>query len=162
MADLDSLSARELAVLSAVVARIVPAEPGSPGALEVGADAYIVRSLGEERVGLLEFYRGGLLDVEEAGRTGGASGFAELGPEEQDRVLESAWAGSLGGFLDVVREHVIEGMFADPRWGGNVGGRGWALLGYGGPKRVWTAAEQVVSGPGIETVVAAEPAEFLR
>jgi gluconate 2-dehydrogenase gamma chain len=36
-------------------------------------------------------------------------------------------------FLTLVREHVIEGLFCDPAYGGNAGGAGWRWLGYPGP-----------------------------
>lgn len=135
-------------MLSAVAGRIVPDEEGSPGAIGAGADRYILRSLSAERAGFLVAYRDGLTAVEAAAAALFGYGFAGLAAGQQDEVLESAWAGPAGAFLTLVRAHVIEGMFADPRWGGNDGRVGWALLGYAGPQRVWTAEEQVVTGPG--------------
>jgi hypothetical protein len=35
-------------------------------------------------------------------------------------------------------------MFGDPSYGGNRGRAGWALLGYAGPKPLWTEWEQRV------------------
>lgn len=147
-ADPQMLSAAEEATLAAVAGRIVPDEDGSPGAVGVGADRYILRSLSAERAGLLAAYRAGLAAVEAAAAALFGHGFAGLADELRDAVLESAWAGPEGAFLTLVRAHVIEGMFADPRWGGNKGQAGWALLRYTGPQRVWTADEQAVTGPG--------------
>jgi hypothetical protein len=135
-------------MLSAVAGRIVPDEDGSPGAVGAGADRYILRSLSAERAGFLAVYRDGLAAVEAAAAALFGRGFAGLAAGHQDEVLESAWAGPAGPFLTLVRAHVIEGMFADPRWGGNESQAGWALLKYPGPQRVWTAAEQTVTGPG--------------
>ena len=147
-ADPRLLSAAEAVVLAAVVGRIVPDEDGSPGAAGAGADRYILRSLSAERAGFLATYRDGLATVEAAAKAVFGHGFAGLRAGLQDEVLAAAWTGPAGAFLDMVRAHVIEGMFADPRWGGNEGRAGWALLRYAGPQRVWTADEQVVSGPG--------------
>jgi hypothetical protein len=134
-------------MLAAVAGRIVPDEDGSPGAVGTGADRYILRSLSAERAGLLAAYREGLAAVEAAAVALFGHAFAGLDGGQQDQVLELAWAGQAGEFLTLVRAHVIEGMFADPRWGGNDGRAGWALLGYAGPQRVWTADEQAVTGP---------------
>ena len=51
-------------------------------------------------------------------------------PEEQDEIvaaLERGRAGSPtidGSFFELLRRHLIEGMFGDPRWGGNAGAAG--------------------------------------
>jgi hypothetical protein len=147
-ADPHVLPAAEAATLAAVAGRIVPDEDGSPGAVGAGADRYILRSLSAERAGFLAAYRDGLAAVEAAATALFGHGFAGLATGQQDEVLESAWAGPAGAFLTLVRAHVIEGMFADPRWGGNDERAGWALLRYPGPQRVWTADEQAVTGPG--------------
>ncbi len=149
-ADPHVLTAAEAAMLSAVAGRIVPDEDGSPGAVGAAADRYILRSLAAERAGLLGAYRDGLAAVEAAATALFGPGFTALTAGQQDEVLASAWAGPAGPFLTMVRAHVIEGMFADPRWGGNADRAGWALLRYAGPRRVWTAAEQAVTGPGGE------------
>lgn len=135
-------------MLSAVAGRIVPDEDGSPGAVAAGADRYILRSLSAERAGFLVTYRGGLAVIEEAAGALFGHSFARLAAGQQDEVLTSAWAGPAAAFLTLARAHVIEGMFADPQWGGNEGRGGWALLRYEGPQRVWTAEQQAVTGPG--------------
>jgi hypothetical protein len=146
-ADSAVLSAAETAVLSAVAGRIVPDEDGSPGAVGSGADRYIVRSLSAERAGFLAAYQDGLAAIEAAASALFGHGFAGLAADQQDEALASAWTGPAAAFLTLVRAHVIEGMFADPRWGGNEGRAGWALLRYAGPQRVWTADEQAVTDP---------------
>jgi gluconate 2-dehydrogenase gamma chain len=64
-------------------------------------------------------------------------------------VLSEIERGEAGGYLtsstdffELVRQHALEGMFGDPSWGGNAGMVGWALLGYQGPKQVWSEEEQ--------------------
>lgn len=146
-ADPAVLSAAESATLSAVASRIVPDEEGSPGAVGAGADRYILRSLAAERAGFRAAYRVGLAALDAAAGTLFGHGFVRLSVGQQDEVLASAWAGPAEAFLTMVRAHVIEGLFADPRWGGNEGRAGWALLGYRGPQRVWTAEQQAVTSP---------------
>ena len=45
-------------------------------------------------------------------------------------------------FFDTVIQHSREGMFGDPRWGGNAEYIGWRLIGYPGPRHVWAHEEQ--------------------
>jgi len=49
----------------------------------------------------------------------------------------------LDAFLQIVRTHVIEGLFADPVYGGNRDKRVWADLHYGGPYYVHTEEQQL-------------------
>ena len=50
--------------------------------------------------------------------------------------------GDLSAFLETFRTHTIEGLFADPVYGGNVGKAVWASLRYGGPYYVHTEEQQ--------------------
>jgi hypothetical protein len=97
-----------------------------PGAVEGGVRRYI------EQIDAGEVYAGGLAGLE-------AQGFATLSAGEQDAIL----AGLEGEpFFELVRKHVLEGMFGDPRWGGNADRAGWELLGYPGPRREWGTDDQ--------------------
>lgn len=49
---------------------------------------------------------------------------------------------SLMGFLDIARIHTMEGLFADPIYGGNRDFAGWRAVGYPGPYYVYTEEEQ--------------------
>jgi gluconate 2-dehydrogenase gamma chain len=57
-------------------------------------------------------------------------------------VLSELERGADPAFFELVRRHVMEGMFGDPAYGGNRDRAGWELLGYAGPRLVWTEAEQ--------------------
>jgi ribonuclease E len=46
-----------------------------------------------------------------------------------------------GTFFDMVREDTIEGMFADPLYGGNRGLVGWTMVGYPGVQRSYSPRE---------------------
>ena len=98
---------------------------------------YIERALGAEHAGALHAYEQGLdaLDAKALARHGGR--FAALSSQARDELL-----GDAGAFLELLRTHAIEGCFGDPRWGGNTGGAGWALLGYPEPRTEWSEVEQ--------------------
>jgi gluconate 2-dehydrogenase gamma chain len=104
--------------LDALLERILP------GAVAAGVRRYV-----DERA-----YRDGLAELE-------ARGFAGLSAHEQDEILLSLEGDP---FFELVRRHVLEGMFGDPRWGGNADGAGWELLGYPGPRFEWDVEEQQV------------------
>jgi hypothetical protein len=50
---------------------------------------------------------------------------------------------SVDDFLQIFRTHTIEGLFADPIYGGNRDKRVWADLHYGGPYYVHTEEQQL-------------------
>jgi gluconate 2-dehydrogenase gamma chain len=82
--------------------------------------------------------------------------FDQLAESDQDEVLAGIEAGSVDGFetpsaedfFDMVRSDVIEGMFADPAYGGNAGLVGWQLIGYPGAQRGYTP-DEVRSGTAV-------------
>ena len=122
----------ERAILEAVAARLIPADEHGPSAAQAGAVTYIERALAGPYAEHAATYAAGLA---------GLAGFAALAADAQDdrlRELEGT------AFFELVRAHVLEGMFGDPRWGGNAGQAGWRLLGYQGPRRAWTAQEQAL------------------
>ena len=49
---------------------------------------------------------------------------------------------SLATFFNLVRTHTMEGLFADPIYGGNRDFAGWRAVGYPGPYYVYTEEEQ--------------------
>jgi gluconate 2-dehydrogenase gamma chain len=119
-----------------------------------------------------ELYRRGLVAIDDLARTRGGAPFAELGPEEQDALLtvldtiqlraegetgdpdvtqsetdaaEDAFGEvGAGAFFGTVRTDTIEGMFADPSYGGNEELVGWALIGWPGARRGYSPAEMLV------------------
>lgn len=136
------------AILTAIARRLIPADEHGPGAEEAGAAAYAVREFASraavESVGVDWL---GAVDRCAVERYG--DHLFALGADRQDALLADLERGAGGtgrhdeaaGFA-LVRDLVLEGMFGDPAWGGNRDRAGWALLGYDGPRRVWTAAEQ--------------------
>lgn len=128
----NDLSGRERAILEAIVARLIPSDETGPGAREAGVVEYIERSLARAYERHRPAYADGLASLAD---------FPELPAERQDAIL-GARERQGDPFFELVRGHAIEGMFCDPSWGGNAGGIGWDMLGYPGPRREWTAADQ--------------------
>ena len=75
-------------------------------------------------------------------------GFAELAGELQDALLRAAEAREDHTFFELVLAHAMEGMFGDPAHGGNKDGAGWKLMGYPGPRYVWTERDQRLGRTG--------------
>ncbi|UOZ06934.1 gluconate 2-dehydrogenase subunit 3 family protein [Amycolatopsis sp. WQ 127309] len=79
-------------------------------------------------------YTAGIADLDKS--AGGD--FAAAGPLRQDAVLASA------AFTATLFQHTIEGMYANPEYGGNIEGRGWLEIGYPGDSQpVGYTAEQL-------------------
>jgi gluconate 2-dehydrogenase gamma chain len=118
-----------------------------------------------------EIYRRGLELVDGYSREHHGAAFADLGQRQQEEVVgvmadspgeifpTTAEFGGGGGadeagfhppalaeFFEVLRNHVIEGMFADPLYGGNRDLVGWKLLGYPGAQRAYTPVELRTEG----------------
>lgn len=121
-----TLSAAEGQALRAFAARIIPSEPGSPGAEEAGAawfaDAVLAGPFADMRTPV----QAGLADLDaRARRTHGAT-FAELDEAAQDAVVASVEDTE---FFYLGRMLVVMGTFSGESWGGNRGHVGYTLLG---------------------------------
>jgi len=127
-----TFTAASFTALSAVCERILPRDQ-DPGAIDLGVPVYIdamvaapelasVRELLERNLPLL--------DLDAKMRTGKT--FAESSLAAQDQILESWQHGSerRRRFFDVALTWTLEGAFADPKYGGNAGGRGFDLIGF--------------------------------
>jgi gluconate 2-dehydrogenase gamma chain len=118
--------------LEAIADRLIPADAHGPGATQAGAVTYIERALQGPYAEHAATYAAGLAELD---------GFAELSERAQDERLRAIEGTA---FFELVRAHVLEGMFGDPSYGGNRDGAGWRLLDYPGPRRVWTEREQAL------------------
>jgi gluconate 2-dehydrogenase gamma chain len=131
------LTTQQERLLAAVAARIFPTTD-TPGAIEAGACAYIERALEGAYRQLLSTYRRGLRDLNSYARTKFGRSFVELNELEQDALLAEVEAGRAQGFRDgaeffeIVRCHVLEGVFGEPSYGGNRDMVGWRLVGFPG------------------------------
>ncbi|MEX2536406.1 MAG: gluconate 2-dehydrogenase subunit 3 family protein [Trueperaceae bacterium] len=121
-----------------------------------------------------EIYRRGLQMVDSYSRSQYGARLTDLSEDDQESVVETmadspgelfdgggvrGQGGQLGGdeetgfhapalreFFEVLRSHVIEGMFADPLYGGNRDLVGWYMLGYPGAQRAYTPPELRTEG----------------
>jgi gluconate 2-dehydrogenase gamma chain len=143
-----ALSSSEMTTLKAIVARLLPADASGPGAVEANAHVFIDRELGGYYKDLLPLYQQNLVSFDAAAKKAGASSFAALAPDKQDALLQQAESGKLGagwaGFFQLVLEHMREGMFSDPMYGGNKNFAGWNLISYPGVKLVYSAQDQAI------------------
>jgi gluconate 2-dehydrogenase gamma chain len=75
--------------------------------------------------------------------------FVKLDAAKQDEVIKALEEGKATGFtwptpqafFNTVRTHTVEGMFADPVYGGNKDFAGWRLVGFPGAHPAFTPAD---------------------
>ncbi len=157
----------EASTIEAIAARIFPGDPTDPGAREAGVVDYIDRSLAGFLKDLQTFYRRALQELDDYARERHGAAFSALTEKDQDSMLsaldssietesreysaDSSRDGSRGEdeevsdlltrFFSIVREHVLQGMFCDPVYGGNRDVVGWRLLGFPGAQWGYSAGQ---------------------
>lgn len=144
---LHFFTAAEALIVAAAASRIFPSDDSGPGAKEAGVAIFIDRQLagpwGRDR----HRYTQGPFDENAAAEFGyqGAAppqqiyweglkrlaGFDKLAPSGQDEKLKQI---EDSVFFNLLRRNSIEGMFCDPRHGGNADMVGWQLIGFPGPR----------------------------
>lgn len=138
-----------MATLEAVLGLLIPSDEIGPGAKEASVSRYILGRLAGTYEHHLDLYRAGLRALDEKARERGGRRFEELGVDAQLDLLRSAEQEAANSprrrLLAMVVPHAMEGMFGDPRYGGNADGLGWKLIGYPGPRYSWSAHEQDLS-----------------
>jgi gluconate 2-dehydrogenase gamma chain len=137
--ELRCLSVGEAAVLEAIIERLIPGGRDGPGAREARVLRYIDRALAGDLAELRDVYSDNLPAIDASALAEHGRPFEELDHELQDDLLRRIEGEP---FFETVRLHAIEGMFGDPRHGGNAGGAGWRLIGFPGPKGVFTSEDQ--------------------
>lgn len=143
--SLRYLTADEAVIVTAAAERIFPKDAIGPGATECGVVVYIDRQLagpwGRDKY---RYTKGPFAQSSpEHGYQGAENprqvyraacaqlaGFETLTPEEQDAKLVAL---ERTPFFALLRTNTIEGVFCDPRHGGNRNLAGWKLVGYPGP-----------------------------
>jgi gluconate 2-dehydrogenase gamma chain len=138
----DALGSRADGVLAAALDRLIPSDEHGPGALEAGVLQYIEGALGRAGDPVRREWRDELEALDDLARRREGDAFASLAPDAQDRVLGLV---ADAPFFGQLRQRAIEGMFGDPAWGGNIGGVGWRLLGYTGPRLAWSVENQQIT-----------------
>jgi len=139
----------DAATIAAFTERLMPSAPGKPGAREAGVLNYIDLALAGAYAELQDFYRRGLAQLDRYCRHAYGEPFVRLSPARQDEVIAALEAGKADGFawptaqafFNTVRTHTMEGMFADPIYGGNKDFAGWRLVGFPGAQAIFTPAD---------------------
>ncbi|OFW06292.1 MAG: hypothetical protein A3I61_07475 [Acidobacteria bacterium RIFCSPLOWO2_02_FULL_68_18] len=139
----------DAASVAAFTERLMPGAPGSPGARDAGVLNYIDLALAGAYADLQDVYRRGLAQLDTYCRTAHNAPFARLDAARQDLVIAALEDGTAPGFVwptaqeffNILRTHTVEGMFADPIYGGNRDFAGWRLVGFPGAQAVFTAAD---------------------
>jgi len=163
---LSYFTSPEFAFTEAAVSRLIPADELGPGAKEAGVTFFIDQQLagpfgraetwymqGPWKEGTPEqgyqlkltpaqLYRVGIQYIDDyCRRKFNKKLFAELGAEDQDKILHSLEKGEidLAGapakeFFAMLWQNTNEGFFADPFYGGNRDFAGWKLIGFPGPR----------------------------
>jgi gluconate 2-dehydrogenase gamma chain len=150
------LNDHEARTVDALAGRIIPGDASDPGAREAQAVVYIDRALAGAYSHLQALYQSGVRELDELSQDLHGAPFTGLGEDRQDEVLtdidvlvetlptqhgwqsheeagfKDARQARLSYFFAVVREHVLQGTFCDPVYGGNSGTAGWKLVGFPG------------------------------
>jgi gluconate 2-dehydrogenase gamma chain len=142
-------NAQDAATITAFSERLMPGAPGKPGARDAGVLNYIDLALSGAYSELQDFYRRGLAQLDAYCRKTYNEPFVRLESAKQDEVIKALEQGKAAGFtwptpqqfFETIRTHTIEGMFADPVYGGNKDFAGWRLVGFPGGQAVYTPAD---------------------
>jgi gluconate 2-dehydrogenase gamma chain len=136
----------DTATVAAFTERLMPGAPGKPGAKDAGVLNYIDLALSGAYADQQDFYRRGLAALDGYCRKTYNAPFAKLDAAKQDEVLGALEQGKASGFtwptqqafFNTLRTHTMEGMFADPIYGGNKDFAGWRLIGFPGAQPVFS------------------------
>ncbi len=131
------LTQEEGLILAAIADRIFP-KTDTPGAVEIGAVNYIDVALAGDYAALVPLYRQGLRALQRYSRSKFGKQFIDLAAQEKDAVLRDFEAGApdsfkpAAEFFEILRYHVLEGVFCEPQYGGNKDMTGWRLVDFPG------------------------------
>ena len=146
---LETLTAGEMDILDAVVARLIPTDANGPGATEARAAHYIDRALGGALASSRPAYTSGLAALDRYARSSRGAAFTQLSATDQNSVLidvetgaATGFTGSSAAFFALLLNHTHQGTFGDPYYGGNANFVGWDLISYPGVRTMVTAADQ--------------------
>lgn len=124
--------------LEALCDRLVPSEPHGTGALGAGAWSYIERELSRpDMQGTYRLAMRGAAQMDRVARSTLGTTFLSATPEGRDQVIGALLAGEgtiplfdSQRFVETMLGLTLEGMFGDPKHGGNTDEKGWQWLGY--------------------------------
>ena len=140
------LNEADAETVAAFTERLMPGAPGKPGARDAGVLNYIDLALAGAYADLQDFYRAGFAQLDMYCRKTYGEPFVRLAAERQDDVVRALEEGKAGeftwptaqAFFETIRTHTMEGMLADPIYGGNKDFAGWRLVGFPGGQPLFT------------------------
>jgi gluconate 2-dehydrogenase gamma chain len=141
--------------VAAFAERLMPGAPGKAGARDANVLNYIDLALSGAYADQQDFYRRGLAQLDEHCVKAHGKPFARLAAAQQDEVITALEQGKASefvfptaqAFFNTLRTHTMEGMFADPVYGGNKDFAGWKLVGFPGAQLLYTQADMASSKP---------------
>jgi gluconate 2-dehydrogenase gamma chain len=139
----------DAATIAAFTERIMPSAPDKPGAKDADVLNYIDLALAGAYAEMQDFYRRGIASLDVYCRSTHKESFVHLPPEKQDEVIAALEADKASGFtwpsakefFSILRTHTMEGMFADPLYGGNRDFAGWRLVGFPGAQAIFSPTD---------------------
>ena len=132
--------------IAAFCERLMPGEAGRPGATNANVLNYIDLALAGAYADHQDFYRRGVAQLNAHCLKNYGKAFHGLTSTQQDETVsalehgkapEFTWP-TAQSFFETVRTHTMEGMFADPIYGGNKDFLGWQLVGFPGAQPLFT------------------------
>ena len=137
------------ATVAAFAERLMPGAPGKPGAHDANVLNYIDLALAGAYADQQDLYRRGLAQLEAYCRKTYNQPFLKLSAAKQDEVITALEQGKASEFtfptaqvfFNTLRAHTMEGLFADPVYGGNKDFAGWKLVGFPGTQLYYTPAD---------------------
>lgn len=139
----------EARTIAAFAERLMPGAPGKPGATDADVLNYIDLALAGAYQDQQYFYRSGLARLDAHCSKAYGKPFRNLTAAQQDETIlaleqgkapEFVWPNGKE-FFETLRTHTMEGMFADPVYGGNKNFAGWRLVGFPGAQEIFTEAD---------------------
>jgi gluconate 2-dehydrogenase gamma chain len=135
--------------VAAFAERLMPGAPGKPGAADADVLNYIDLALAGAYQDQQYFYRRGLAQLDAHCAKTYSKPFRLLAQAQQDECIAALEHGKAPEFVwpaaqvffDTLRKHTMEGMFADPVYGGNRNFAGWRLVGFPGAQPGFTRAD---------------------
>src|SRR5438093_6385467 len=142
-------NSEDAATVAAFTERLMPGAPGKPGAHDADVLNYIDLALAGAYADLQDFYRHGLAQLDALCRKRYNEPFVRLNAARQDEVIRALEQGeateftwpTAQEFFNTIRTHTMEGMFADPIYGGNKDFAGWRLVGFPGAQPIFTRTD---------------------
>jgi gluconate 2-dehydrogenase gamma chain len=149
------------ATVAAFAERLMPGAPGKPGAHDANVLNYIDLALAGAYADQQDFYRRGLAQLDAHCRKAYNQPFVKLSAAQQDEIIGALEQGKANefefptaqAFFNTLRTHTMEGMFADPVYGGNRDFTGWKLVGFPGAQLFYTQADLASKQPFVRAPI---------